>query len=246
MRTGTVRLFALTVLAAALSLALASPAVAAPKATEAAFTNPVAYELKSLLSTRFYCTVDTAGTWAVLDVFSADGIVKTVYSGPIAAANTKTYFPAWDGKDYLGRRLPSASYEWRLTLSKGGQSSVTRGKITVSRITFFVKGEGSTEGMDLQNRYMLPGNANIYLDLAALGTDGATLSINIAYPTNPAGWDPSFPTLQLIELGDLQASAGAPLKQTIYLRGSQAPRYRGSYEFQNWFGSARFYVTVIQ
>ncbi|MBU4557004.1 MAG: hypothetical protein KJ747_09050 [Actinobacteria bacterium] len=236
----------LIALMAASSLWTPSTAIATPpQATSAHFTNPVAYELKSLLTTEFKCTIDKPGTWAVLDIFSADGIVKNVYDGPISVAGEEVTFPAWDGTDYRRRRMPSASYEWRLTLLKNGERSYTRGKICVSKINFFISGVSDNgEGVQVFSRYMIPGNANIYMRLRdpyAASDPGRFLSSLIGWIEYPPPHRE-----QRIEIGSWRLPEAETLDVTHYLRDADSIRYRGMHGFTFSDYHTVFYMTVIQ
>jgi hypothetical protein len=186
--------------------------------------------------------------WAVLDVFSADGIVKTVYSGPTTGGGALQTFPVCDGKDYLGRRLPTATYEWRLTLNRGGETSVTRGRVIVSRITFAVSAvESSDEGYwDVEDRYMIPGNANVYLRLrpALPNYDKGWGSLNVQLEY-PAGVGAGYLLQQVVRVGNYE-SKGPTLNTTTYLRGANAVRNRGPHTFRLATQNADYYFTVIQ
>jgi len=161
-------------------------AVAAPVITEAKFTNPVAYELKSLLTTRMYCTVDTPGVWATLTVSNYKGVVKTVYSGAIPTANQRFWMPPWNGMDASGARLPTGVYNWTLTVAKGTTRTTTTGKIAISKINFNVSATLGDEQSTSFSRYMVPGPAFIYVwgytqnypqNIISLGVSGVVSSI---------------------------------------------------------------------
>lgn len=142
----------------------ATSAYAAPGVANAKFSSNIAYELKSMLSTRFTCDVDSAGTWGRLDILSASGVVKTVYDGPMTAGTN--WLPLWNGMNSKGQRMPSAAYDWRLTVTKSGESTVARGKITVSKIAFIIKGNLANLDSVYLDRYMIPGTANIYYQVS--------------------------------------------------------------------------------
>lgn len=230
-------LLCFSVLVCACLFASAAGAYAAPGVTQARFLNPVAYELKSLLSTRFTCNVDTAGTWGKLDVMGANGIVKTIYSGPLVAGTN--WFPLWTGLDAAGRRLPSASYDWRLTVSKGGQSTVVRGKITVSRIHFAIAGQGGYLQQTYYSRYMAPGPANIYYDLKN-DTPYDTLSLDIYEPSQ-----------RLVSHSSWEFDYQQRIPGVLYLRNNPGNdtlvRERGMHTLKiGTYDQVDYYFTVIQ
>lgn len=249
MRTTMPRLLTIVALALMGVLLTAPSAFALPHAEEAAFTNPVAYELKSLLTTHFYVKLDTDDVWATLDILAADGsVVKTVYSGPTGRAGVRYYFPYWNGLDKNGRRLPSANYRWRLQLAKGTQRNYYSGNITVSKINFFIKGVGQPDGStsDLSvsqqfNRYMIPGNANIYMQVweTDSSVNGARLTADIAYTTSSI--DHRYP-----EAFSYLVANDQVLKATAYLRGTKAIRYRGVHDWWLSCPNATYCMTVIQ
>jgi len=246
MRTVMVRLLTIMALAALGALLIAPSAFALPHAEEAAFTNPVAYELKSLLTTHFYVKLDTDNVWATLDILAADGsVVKTVYSGPTGRAGVRYYFPYWNGLDKNGRRLPSANYRWRLQLAQGNQRNYYYGNITVSKINFFMKGSGlpggSTSDLTVSqqfNRYMIPGNANIYMQVweTDSSVNGARLTADLVYPV-----DHQYP-----EAFSYLVANDTVLNATAYLRGAKAIRYRGVHNWWLECPNATYYMTVIQ
>lgn len=231
------RALVVATLACAFALVFAASAYAAPGVTNAKFSNPVAYELKSLLSTRFTCDVNTSGTWGKLDIMGANGIVKTVYSGPLTAGTN--WFPLWNGMDASGKRLPSASYDWRLTVTKGGESTVVRGKITVSKIHFIVKGRLQDLGIAYYDRYMIPGNANIYFQ----ATNESFVDSLYMYL-----WTPSD---DLVGSGLISFEENETRKGTFYLRknpGNDTSLHeRGIHTFEvDVANDVTFYMTVIQ
>lgn len=224
-------------LAAFLTFAFASTAFAAPGVTNAKFSNPVAYELKSLLSTRFTCDVDTPGTWGRLDILGANGVVKTVYNGPLTQGTN--WFPLWNGYGANGKRLPSASYDWRLTVTKGGESTVVRGKLTVSKIHFVVQGRLTDLGEESYSRYMVPGSANIYWQF----TNNSWVDSLYFYLYAPSGTNVGWAYVDFDE--------NETLKGTWYLRkepGNDTLIYeRGMHDFEiSVANDVTFYMTVIQ
>jgi len=201
------------------------------------YTGPVAYELKSLQTTRFYCSVDTPGVWATLRIKDGEGrVVKTIYSGPINDANTWFYFPLWNGLDNNGKRLYTSSWNWELTVNKGGQTAVKTGKITVSKIAFFVTGRAQYPNVDLFSRYMVPGNANIYVRTSSPVSFDA-FQFAIAH-------EGGYQYESRIIYNDV---ANSPVNSTVYLRGSTAPRARGMHVLgAAAYEDVSYYITVIQ
>lgn len=161
--------------------------------------------------------VDSANTWGRLDILGANGVVKTIYNGPLVAGSN--WFPLWNGMDSAGRRMPSASYDWRLTVSKAGESTVVRGKITVSKIHFVIKGGPTDPDGDYYIRYMVPGNANIYVQ-ATTTEPYDMFAFGVGYA----------PTDQLIYATDvLDVTNANAFKGTFYMRGAEATPYRGNH-----------------
>lgn len=222
---------------------------AAPVVTGARFTGPIAYELKSLLTTRLTCNVDQAGTTGRLDILGANGVVKTIYNGPMTAGTN--WLPVWNGLDSAGKRLPSATYDWKLTVAKGGESTVVRGKIAVSKISFIVKGNVAPGAAMTADRYMIPGTANCYIRASTSSGDTVTMlfSINLSYTTTRLGQ-----TMTIPYPGDLLSiSNGATY--THYLRSPWTISSRGNRRFTIRNNSVdigstnpdmNVYMTVIQ
>jgi len=170
--------------ACSLLIGIAS-AVAAPVITEAKFTNPVAYELKSLLTTRMYCTVDTPGVWATLTVSNYKGVVKTVYSGAIPTANQRFWMPTWNGMDASGARLPTGVYNWTLTVAKGTTKTTTTGKIAISKINFNVSGVAAAQQAVKASRYMVAGPAYLYVWASTTNSSNNSAFIGVSGTTRP-------------------------------------------------------------
>lgn len=222
-------------LAALLTFAFASTAFAAPGVTNAKFSNPVAYELKSLLSTRFTCDVDTPGTWGRLDILGANGVVKTVYNGPLTQGTN--WFPLWNGYGANGKRLPSASYDWRLTVTKGGESTIVRGKLTVSKIHFVISGQADPDTPYFYSRYMMPGNANVYSRIVNNSGDTSCLTLAMFFSPNTE------------ELGYIYwwTNPNSVLNYTHYTRDYFDLKYRGVHTIGVMASEdSTFYMTVIQ
>ena len=175
-----VRIGALFGAVTAVVLAASALAFAAPTITNAGFTNPIAYDLKSLQQTRFYATVDRP-VWAVLRISNGTGEVVRAYNGPVTVVGKPFWFPAWNGKTSRGCRLPSAlGYTWDLTVDRGGLSSTRHGTIAVTRT--LLRERGQTEVPDSRpeteivwSRYMVAGPARV--QLRAVSTSTADVSV---------------------------------------------------------------------
>lgn len=156
-------------------------AAAAPAISEAAWTNPIGYELKSLQWTHFYATFDRP-VWAVLTVHDGAGHeVARVYDGAVPEAGKRFWFPSWNGKAAGGRRLPSsAGYTWRLRAYRNGEVTEKAGRIAISRIIFTIKStlvndewpENQLSREVRWDRYMVDGKtANMYIQASAPSTE---------------------------------------------------------------------------
>jgi sugar lactone lactonase YvrE len=143
-------------------------------------TNPVAYELKSLLTTRFLFSSNLPAATGKIEIQTASGW-KTVKSNiPIAAANT-TVSVSWDGK-IAGRRIPSAAYNYRVILTKSGQTASKGGKLLVSKIYFSFKGSSAWGFVRHHTGYMVPGNANVYISADPWSGTSDSLRISLRDP----------------------------------------------------------------
>lgn len=240
------RLVACVLMALVAALAIASSAFAAPKISEAAYTNAIAYDLKSLQSTHFYATFDRP-VWAELTIHDGAGRkVAKIFDGSISEANKRFWFPSWNGKNSAGKRLPSSgAYIWKLRAVSDGQESVTTGKIAVCKVLFTMRGDFPTAREQkpawepIYERYMVKGAATIYTRAVRGGDDATPLSIYYA--------SRSESTQYYGKLGDWDVSASQPLNTTTYLRGTKAIPRQGWYEFSfNISGSLWYEVTVIQ
>lgn len=242
-------LFATVALLAGLLAGVASAHAAAPVVTNAKFSGPVAYELKSLLTTRFSCDVDQAGTTGKLDILGASGVVKTIYNGALVQGTN--WLPLWNGLDSSGNKLPSASYDWRLTVSKNGESTVVRGKITVSKINFYVKGSLANGASTSASRYMIPGTANCYIwaktDTGTTAT--AVFGIDLSYVRNL----PPYPPMTIPYPGAfLSIASGSTATHylrdpwVITTRANRTLSIRNASQSLSGSPSMDFYMTVIQ
>jgi hypothetical protein len=194
MRRALVRTF-VVLAAAVLMVALAAPsAFAGTPVVQAGYSNSIAYNLKSLQTTRFWGSVLYPNMWAVLKVGTPYGD-RYLYKGPIQAAGTRFDFPVWDGRGPHGERLPSSGgYRWTLTVNKGGNSWTTSGVIAVSRIIVTTSVTTTEEFLQLRNMetfqdaYMLAGSYRCYLtaiSTAAPTEDPGCFGLMIWYPAGP-------------------------------------------------------------
>lgn len=201
--------------------------------TNAKFSNPIAYKLKSLLSTQFQCTVNTTGATARLDILNGTGgVVKTVYSG--ALANGTNILPRWNGLDKYGRRLPSSSYKWRLVVSKPGSAAVTTyGNITISKIYFLLSGNSSTATQNF-SRYMVPGNANLYFAMNTAEPTGDVFSLAVKEPSG-------------VSTGAFAWNLAAPgtVNRTGYLRSTTAVKQFGMHNFAIRSNHSTAYSVIV-
>lgn len=209
------------------------PAAAAPKLAVARFTNPVAYELRSFLTTRFVIRTDKEDVAVRLvlktpsgDVVLHDGVVPN-------AANTNYSLPVWNGL-VDGRRLPSSSYDWVLTVTKDGQTTTKTGKITISKVYFKMSGT-SAGTTNTHSYYMVPGNANLYI---AARTSAVSDSIGIRL---------SGPGSYYFDAGTFAFGSAAKLDKTVRASGVNAIRARGYHTFRVAGKTAvRYSIIVIQ
>lgn len=97
------------------------------------WSNEIVYGSRSRRTARLTAKLPVSGAYAVLTIAAPGGPVR-VYSGYTGSARAATTFPAWNGLDRYGRRLPTGRYTWKLVLSKKGYTQMTTtGTIHVSR-----------------------------------------------------------------------------------------------------------------
>jgi hypothetical protein len=204
-----------------------------PKAAFVKYTNPVAYDLKSLRTTRFYTRVDRDGVRAELTVRCPSG-VKKIYSGSVGPKGQTFYFPAWDGTGPRGEKLPSAVYDWQLKLTKDGATRTYSGKISVSRVYFSLSGVAKGGSPVKRAAYMVAGNANCYVT-AKTSSRWDMLTVGLSSPAQ--SWPSRYWYL----------GATSPLSTTTYFRGTAAVRAAG---LKTWTVTGRsnvaYTLTVIQ
>jgi hypothetical protein len=213
-----------------------TPEAAGPKGAAVAViaifvhvSNPIAYDLKSLQTTRFSTKTNVGGAYAVLSVDTPNGPVY-LYRGAIPTADTDFFFPLWNGSGNDGKRLKPSTYPWKLTLSKGGlATTTTRGKILVANITFPVNGVGT--GMpQFYERHMNAGPANCYLT-------ARTLAMTL---TGPGGYRATVDSFAC-------HSCHVVPHRTSYLRGATALKRRGQYVFTvKAPAGVHYYMSVVQ
>jgi Tol biopolymer transport system component len=169
-------------------------------------SNPIAYDLKSLLTARFSTRVNVSAAYAVLSVATPKGPAY-IYRGAIPAADRDFTFPEWNGRGPDGAKLPPSSYVWTLTVTKGDLSpSTTTGKILVSNVTFTVNGKGTARAQ-LYPRYMIAASANCYISAFPLS----------AVLTGPGHYSQM-----------LSSWLSTPASRTVYLRGARAPTIKST------------------
>lgn len=246
MRAASLRAALVTVLAIGLMAVGVASAAAAPAITELGVTNAIGYELKSLQWTHFYATFDQP-VWAVLTVHDGAGReVARVFDGAVPNANQRFWFPSWNGKDALGRRLPSsAGYTWKVTAYRGGQTSSKLGRIVISRVLFTIKETVPNPALAdrpltecTYSRYMVEGSANVYLSA------GATETCTFQLTTRPT---PTTTAWTAGNIGSWSMEAGGWLNDTKYLRPPAWVFARGLHdiEFES-NASLNYQITVLQ
>jgi hypothetical protein len=258
-RRWPVRVVTLLVLTTMLVLGWTAGAWAAPPVINSIrYTNQIAYDLRSLQSTRFIANVDHDSTPATLTVKTMRGDV-VVWHGRIPAADTNFFVPLWNGMGPDGRKLPPAVYDWefkigyqgegtnaaiRPMLAGGGESWVaarSSGKIIVSNVCFNVSGMalGSSEPR-YHDAWMKPGNANMYVVLDALVDPSPVDSFDLQL------WGPVAGTYN-VEKAWTGLAMGTRKTDTFYLRPPKEIKTRGIHTFQCAAGyQVRYNITVIQ
>ena len=97
------------------------------------WSNEIVYGSRTRHSARLTAKLSVSKAYAVLTITAPSGTV-TLFKGTTGSANTPITFPAWDGLDGHGRRLPTGRYTWTLKLTKKGYTPMTSaGTIHVSR-----------------------------------------------------------------------------------------------------------------
>jgi hypothetical protein len=150
-----------TMMALSGGTALAAPVIAAHGTT-----NPIAWGLKSMQWGSVWVQSDDATAYAEVKVLSSKGVVATLYRGALGArpanAAGKRMFPAWNGKGADGKYLPTGVYNYRITLSSGGQVAVATGQFGVSRLRFTIEGNGTLDQPSTYSRYLYAGRTYTY------------------------------------------------------------------------------------
>jgi hypothetical protein len=238
------------VVAGALLFAVPGVAFAAPAVNSAGFNHHIAYDLKSMQTTAFHAQVNTPGVYAVLKVSTTRGDV-VLYRGAINVANQDVTLATWNGMGPDGKRLPSSiAYVWTLTISKGGTYASESGTVSVSRIRFDLSGAAYPgSGQAVYSRYMLPGNANVYVFALVEGDPDAPPGTG-SLGARIHGVVPGAYTRSIPSAGSYPVDATKPLRVTAYLRGADSIPDKGMHPvavsaaaeatFMGWS------VTVIQ
>ena len=125
------RLIASLAATAVLCLTISGVALAAPSITAFGKTNRIVRDVRSLKTARIYARTDTAGAYATIEVLSYRGVVRRLYSGPAATPGGYLWTAPWNGTDYLDRKLPNGTYQYRVRVNKGGQTATAVGLISV-------------------------------------------------------------------------------------------------------------------
>ena len=116
------------------------------RVNSAAFSGPIAYRLKSLLTSRLTANINQSSVNARV-VITGGGINWTIFNGPIAnVANTNFTFPAWNGTNPANgtQHVPFAgTYTFTLTVTKGGQTGTAAGRITIGNVYATLKGSAA-------------------------------------------------------------------------------------------------------
>ena len=173
--------------------------------TSAGFTNPVAYSIKSLLTTRMNLTCNTSGVHAKLVVHipayrgkpAADW---TVYNGNIAnLAGVEYAFPAWNGRSPVtGKQAPyAASYHWTLTVTGNGETATKTGSLLLCTIYFQTKGASAANHAVAARCYLkgsaaVPGAVNFYISAKSTASSDQ-LSLRLTGPSGYAAVPTSMP-----------------------------------------------------
>lgn len=226
-RTIVARALIALLFAGVASLLWTQIAFAAPAVNYAGFDRHIAYELKSMQRTVFHAQVNTVGVYAVLKVATMRGDV-VLFRGGIDMANRDVTLASWNGMGPDGRPLPSSgAYVWTLTISKGGHYASSSGTISVSRIRFQLS-SGAFPGSKpiVFSRYMIPGNANVYVFANVEGDDSGTpatgsLAVRI-HGVAPGAYTRSVPST-----GSYRVDSTRLLRATAYLGGSNSIPDRG-------------------
>lgn len=209
------------------------PAGPAPHIAYLKSTNPIAYSIGSKLTTKFYTSVDVTGAIAVMTVATPSG-TKTIFNGPVAAANKAFYFPAWNGKDSSGKIMPSSSYSYTLKVTTTGGTATATGKITVSKIWFTMAGTAVAGAPKVHLGYMLPGNANIYVG-------GRTTMMSDALAMKVSG-----PGGLSMAVGTFRCASAGRMNVTSYIRPPAVIKSKGVQTFTLSATNLTYAVTVIQ
>lgn len=203
----------------------------------AGFAGPVAYELKSLQSTRFGFSASEPDVNATLVVHGArsDGGDLALFTDSSVKLWPDPSQVAWTGRNEKGQRLRSGVYSWTLTATRPGRTPQTvKGSVLVCRIVFDKEGVSIGGSAQALRGYMIRGDARVYLTAFSPIPGGDTVSIRL---TGPAAFSTASRSFHAESTTDF----------TSRYTGPSAPPYRGIYTLTI---TARrnlgYRVTVIQ
>jgi hypothetical protein len=205
-----------------------------PRIVAAGFSNPVAYDLRSLRSTRFVFTADRSACGVTLTLRTPNG-PATLFSGVVPnAAGVPYALPAWDGK-VRGMRLPTGMYGWVLTVRKSGVTATRTGSLLLSRVCLSFSGSSTSGIARTHSVYLVTGRATCTIEATSVASSGR-LAMRV---TGPSSYDRS--------LGTWALSATRPLLAVASLSGSSAVRASGLHLFTvDGWGGVRYRCRVVQ
>ncbi len=189
-------------IAAGFAVNTAPPALAI---TSAGFSNPVAYQITSLLTTKPSFKANAAGVTAKLVVHipgykTMPAADWTVFNSNVANTAGLAYaLPAWNGKNpATGKAAPyAANYGWTLTITKSGQAATKTGSLLLSTIYFQAKGtsaggHGVLAGCYLKGSAAKPGSVNFYISAKSTAASDQ-LALRLTGPGGYAAVPSSMP-----------------------------------------------------
>lgn len=193
------------VIAAVLVAGLSGTALAGPAVTEHGVTNPLAWGLASLKTTRVYASTDASGASLVIDVLDHSGVCKVLYGGAAAAPGVRLYTAPWDGRDYRGVRLQTGNYKYRVRVTKDGVTTSVSGSMPLCRSRFTLVTDRDREF----SRYFYAGVTRVYAQCDRVGAasvfvdlyrqsdlrwiwDTGTLRLDLPYTAAAARWTRSW------------------------------------------------------
>jgi hypothetical protein len=208
-----------------------------PLAKAAVFTGPVAYDLKSLRSTRFVIRL-TAPCTARLTVYGArsDGGDLVLANRRITATGTDVTVCSWNGLNEKGERIRhSANYQWQLD-DPVTHAMGSGGYILVCRVLAGIAGTSTAGATNTYRTYLVPGSVTCYVNAWALVVPPLdTLSARLTGPNAFA-----LPTTNL-------ALTPPEIERTLYFRGAQAVKSSGIYTMSVAAKRGAYYrMTIMQ